>query len=201
MMRKLSQAILVAVLHLLLSGGGFFTPVLVVDSFSMQMMAGKKRRGSLQRIVRETENSSGGTSSVPNQGKGQEITGVTLPAQNKLKGWEFGEKQRMVCANVKDQFYAIQGDCPRCGFDLWKGTLITEQDDPKNVISLPSVACPTCATTYSLSTGKHGPTYSKTSSFLTGLAQTATIDSADQDAKAFRILRDPQDGRVYCRER
>ena len=43
-----------------------------------------------------------------NRGRGQEITGVTLPAEGRLKGWEFGQGVRMACANVNGQFFALQ---------------------------------------------------------------------------------------------
>lgn len=135
-----------------------------------------------------------------NVGLGQEITGVTLPADGTIKGWEFGQGVRLVCANVDDTFYALQGQCPRCGFDLYKGDLIAE--DNAGWEDLPRVACPTCATTYSLQTGVHGPPIKRSgiSNWVSGLAKTATQGDEYKDAKAFAITRD-QDGRVYLREK
>jgi len=105
----------------------------------------------------------------------------------------------MVCANVNDRLYALEGPCPRCSFDLWKGDLII--DDP-GFDDLPRIACPTCATTYAMTTGKKGPALKRTglAGFVGSLAKTATVDASSNDAKAYIITRD-EDGRVYCRER
>ena len=134
-----------------------------------------------------------------NQGKGQEITGVTLPADGTIKGWEFGDKVTMACANVGGTFYAVQGDCPRCAFDLWKGDLIA--DDPAWE-ELPRVACPTCATTYSMVTGKYGPQLKRTGlqGFVGNLAKTATQGDRPRNVQAFQISQD-EDGRVFCRQK
>ena len=168
-----------------------------VESFSIVLMAKRGRKGNLKKML----DSDPGTSNpnALNQGKGQEITGVTLPAEGKIKGWEFGQNVRMACANVNGRFYAVQGTCPRCGFDLWKGDLIA--DDP-GWDDLPRVACPTCATTFSLTSGKHGPPLKRTGlqAFVGNLAKTATQTDSIKDAKAFQITRD-EDGRVFCRER
>eukprot|EP00548_Thalassiothrix_antarctica_P012405 CAMPEP_0194156664 /NCGR_PEP_ID=MMETSP0152-20130528/69139_1 /TAXON_ID=1049557 /ORGANISM="Thalassiothrix antarctica, Strain L6-D1" /LENGTH=165 /DNA_ID=CAMNT_0038864519 /DNA_START=155 /DNA_END=652 /DNA_ORIENTATION=- len=133
-----------------------------------------------------------------NDGIGQEITGVSLPTEGKIKGWEFGGGVRMVCSNVGGQFYAIQGNCPRCAFDLWKGDLICNDPGWDN---LPRVACPTCATTYGLRDGKHGPPLKRKglSAFIGSLTKTATQMDSVKDAKAFKITRDDE-GKIYCRE-
>jgi nitrite reductase/ring-hydroxylating ferredoxin subunit len=159
------------------------------------MGSGKRGKGDLKRAL--DPNSKNPAMS----NKGQEITGVTLPAVNSLRGWEFGEGVNMVCANVGGKYLAVQGNCPRCAFDLWRGDLIT--DDPAFKKDLPIIACPTCATTYSLVTGKHGPPLKRTGlqAFTTNLAKTATNTDAYADAKAFQITRDDEDGRVFCRER
>jgi nitrite reductase/ring-hydroxylating ferredoxin subunit len=105
----------------------------------------------------------------------------------------------MVCANVNGKLYALQGDCLRCAFDLWKGDLIA--DDPA-WDDLPRLACPTCATTFSLKTGLRGPPIKRSglAGFVGGLAKTATQNYEMKDAKAFIITRE-EDGRVYCKER
>ena len=128
--------------------------------------------------------------------------------QGTIKGWEFGNKVKLACCRVDDPqqlqqqqalYYAIQGDCPRCGFDLWRGTLLV--DDPAWE-DLPRVACPTCATTYSWRTGQAGPPLRRTNNGLqglvTGLAQRATSTDADKNAKVYRISCD-DDGRVFCK--
>mmetsp|Transcript_37410 Transcript_37410/g.78375 ORF Transcript_37410/g.78375 Transcript_37410/m.78375 type:complete len:159 (-) Transcript_37410:242-718(-) len=145
----------------------------------------KKRGGSVQRI---------------NGGRGQEITGVTLPEKGKIRGWAFGEDRTICSANVDGKYYAVDGVCPRCGFDLYKGKLLDDKDvwGPE-----PVVACPTCSTTYSLKTGKFGPEYKNTG--LTGWvntwAQTATAYNAAKDVPAYVITRDGETGQVFCRER
>jgi len=117
----------------------------------------------------------------------------------KVKGWEFGGGQRIACANIDGNLYAIQGDCPRCAFDLYKGDSVTDEafDD------LPRLACPTCATTFSLRTGKHGPALKRTglAGFVGRLAKTATISEASADAKAYIITREEDAGRVFMKER
>ena len=35
------------------------------------------------------------------------------PILGNVKGWEFGEGFRMVCANVDEKLYALEGQCPR----------------------------------------------------------------------------------------
>ena len=74
-------------------------------------------------------------------------------------------------------------------------------DDP-GWDDLPRIACPTCATTYGMVTGKKGPPLKRTglAGFVGNLAKTATVDASSKDAKAYIITRD-DDGRVYCRER
>lgn len=169
-----------------------------VNSFSLLLMA-KRGKGSLKKALEGASSVSKKKEGAPNQGKGQEITGVTLPAEGKIKGWEFGDKVTMACANVGSRFYAVQGDCPRCAFDLWKGDLIV--NDPAWE-ELPRVACPTCATTYSMVTGRYGPPLKRTglAGFVGTLAKTATQGTRPQNIKAFAITQD-EDGRVYCRER
>ena len=165
-------------------------------------MMARRGKGGLKRSLEGVSNkrASGGSGAAAlNQGKGQEITGVTLPLPNKIKGWEFGGGSRLACANVEGQFYAVQGDCPRCAFDLWKGDLII--DDP-GFEGKPLVACPTCSTTYSLKTGKYGPPLKRTGlqAFVGNLAKTATEGDAYKSAKAFAITVNEDDGRVFCRE-
>jgi len=122
-----------------------------------------------------------------------------LETEGNVKGWEFGAGQRIACANVDGNLYAIQGDCPRCAFDLYKGDIVTDEAFG----DLPRLACPTCATTFSLKTGKHGPALKRSglAGFVGGLAKTATINEASADAKAFVITRDQESGRVYMKER
>ena len=78
-------------------------------SFSIVFMAKRGKKGGLQRTLNDDESGKTPKSSRSfNQGRGQEITGVTLPADGRIKGWEFGEGVRMVCANVNGKFYALQ---------------------------------------------------------------------------------------------
>lgn len=106
------------------------------------------------------------------------------------------------------RYYAIQGECPRCAFDLWKGDLISDDDEAwgggggssSSGSDRPRVACPTCATTYSMRTGTYGPPLKRTGlqALVSGLAKTATANDAVKNAKAFLITVD-NDGRVYFR--
>lgn len=123
---------------------------------SLVMMGARRGKGSLKNKIDGNGASSPNSKTIKslNAGKGQEITGVSLPDVNTIKGWQFGQGVQMACANVDGKFYAVQGTCPRCAFDLFKGDLIF--DDPA-WDELPRVACPTCSTSFSLRTGKHGP--------------------------------------------
>lgn len=133
-----------------------------------------------------------------NQGRGQEITGVTLPAEGRVKGWEFGDGVRMAAVNVGGRFFALQGECPRCGFELYKGDVVA--NDPG--FDGDCLACPTCSTTYRLATGKAGPPLARRglAAFVGNLAKTATAKDANRDARAFVITRDDETGQVFCRE-
>lgn len=175
-------------------------------AFSLVMMGSRRGKGVLKKSL--DPKSSGDKWVAPqskspmnslNNGRGQEITGVTLPAEGTMKGWEFGNQVRMACANVGGTFYALQGSCPRCAFDLWKGDLLTDDTVWEDC---PRVACPTCATTFSFRTGKKGPPLKRTglAGFVGGLAKTATQMDEYKDTKAFIITRD-EDGRVYAKER
>lgn len=105
----------------------------------------------------------------------------------------------MACARVRGRYYAVEGTCPRCAFDLYKGTLLADEDvwgpDPR-------VACPTCSVTYSLRTGEFGPEYKAKglAGFVNTWAKTATIGNESKPAPAFVVSTDEDDGRVYCRE-
>jgi len=87
-----------------------------VECFSVTFVARRGKGGLKQNLEDKPSKSNNPASSVRslNQGKGQEITGVTLPAPGNMKGWEFGEGFRMVCANVDEKLYALEGQCPRC---------------------------------------------------------------------------------------
>jgi nitrite reductase/ring-hydroxylating ferredoxin subunit len=108
----------------------------------------------------------------------------------------------LVCGNVNGTYYALQGECPRCGFDLYRGDLLSdERDIDAGWEDLPRVACPTCATTYSMKTGIHGPPIQRTGlqGFVTGLAKQSTSTSANKNAKVYTITVDDTDGTIYCR--
>ena len=79
------------------------------SGFSVLFLA-KRGKGGLKRVLNEedTATTTPKSSRSFNQGRGQEITGVTLPADGRIKGWEFGEGVRMACANVGGKFYALQ---------------------------------------------------------------------------------------------
>lgn len=169
----------------------------------MVLMGRRKGAGNLKRsldlIPESDKKMSSSNIKRMNQGRGQEITGVTLPSEGKVKGWEFGKDQQIACANVDGKYYAIQGKCPRCSFDLFKGDLVTDQAFGKDI---PRLACPTCATTYSLRTGAYGPALKRTglAAFVGGLTKTATINESAENAKCFVITRDFENGTVFCRD-
>ena len=147
----------------------------------------------------------------------------------KIKGWSFGADKTIACANVDGRYYAVDGTCPRCAFDLFKGKLLLDKDvwgpDPTVVstvsyfvffslciISNPiyntlstwvQKACPTCGVTYSMKTGKFGTEYKATglAGFVNTWAKTATVNNASKDVPAYIITRDDETGKVYCRDR
>lgn len=193
------------------------TAVVVVSAYgcsSLVMMGSRRstKRSDLKKKIFEdeflpssrTESNTNNNSNLKslNQGKGQEILGVTLPSVDKeIKGWVVGENnQKVACANVNGRYYAVQGECPRCAFDLYRGKVVDvgRSNDPH-------VGCPTCGATFSLKTGKRGPvvTTNDSTGFLTGfvnkLAKSATIANASKDAKAYVITVDSQK-KIYCKE-
>ena len=66
---------------------------------------------------------------------------------------------------------------------------------------LPRVACPTCASTFGLRSGKQGDAIKRTGlqGFVTGLTKSATMSDAFKPAKLYQITVDEETGRVYCR--
>lgn len=173
-----------------------------VSSFTLSMMGARRGKGrgmNIDGVSSKTPKTEKQKVAALNNGRGQEITGVTMPAENKVKGWEFGAGARIACANVDGEYYAVQGDCPRCAFDLYKGDIINDD----SFEDLPRIACPTCSTTYSLKTGVKGPPLKRTglAGFVTGLAKTATQRDEFRDVKAFVITREEETGRVFMREK
>ena len=200
------------------------------------MMGARRGKGGLKQNLEGTNAFSSKGVNALNGGKGQEITGVTLPAEGALlplclvrtkahmrvyslclecnlvfltftipgptagtiKGWEFGGGVQVACANVGGELFAVQGDCPRCAFDLFKGDLIT---DPVAWDDVPRVACPTCSMTYGFRTGKQGPPLKRAglSAFVGTLAMSATKGEESKKARVFKISRG-DDGRVFCRD-
>lgn len=92
-----------------------------------------------------------------------------------------------------------KGECPRCGFDLWKGDLVV--NDPG--FAQDCLACPTCATTYTLQSGQAGPPLKRQglAALVGNLAKTATADQAERNAKAFAVTRDQETSQVFLREK
>ena len=80
-------------------------------AFVVLMVKRGRRKGG--DALRRTIDGETGVSNSNNKGRGQEITGVTLPQAGEIKGWEFGERKTLACANVNERFFGIQGDCPR----------------------------------------------------------------------------------------
>ena len=117
-----------------------------------------------------------------------------------IRGWAFGNDRTVCAANVDGRFFAIDGACPRCAFDLYRGKLLVDEEvwGPE-----PRVACPTCGVTYGLKTGKAGPEYKNKglAGFVNTWAKTATVSSEAKDATAFVITTDEDTGKVFCRER
>lgn len=164
------------------------------SAFTLTMMGSRRGKGGNLRRSLDDTNRRG----VKIDPRGQEITGVTLPEEGKIKGWAFGQDKTIACAKVNSSYYAVDGRCPRCGFDLFKGKLLSDEDvwGPD-----PAVACPTCSTTYSMRTGKYGPEYKATglAGFVNGWAQTATLTNAYANVPAYAITKD--DDKVFCKEK
>jgi nitrite reductase/ring-hydroxylating ferredoxin subunit len=174
------------------------------ECFHLVMMGARRGKGSLENVLKGRSSSTKKSRGIPNQGRGQEITGVTLPENRSIKGWEFGNSTRLAATSVDGRYYALQGECPRCGFDLWKGDLITSEDAGFINHEPPLVACPTCSSTFSFRSGKFGPVYQRQGlrAFVGNLAKAATSGEAGANAKAFIVTKDDEDGgRVFLRER
>lgn len=166
-------------------------------AFTLTMMGSRRgKAGNLKRSL-DGDYRRAGIKGI-NRGRGQEITGVTLPEKGKIRGWAFGEDKTICCANVDGKYLAVDGACPRCGFDLYKGKLLNDEDvwGPE-----PRVTCPTCSTTYSLTTGIVGPEYKNKglTRWVNTWAQTATVNNALKNVQAYVITEET--GQVFCRER
>lgn len=164
-------------------------------------MGNRRGKGNLKRSLDPNnvgDKASKGVNSI-NGGRGQEITGVSLPAEGKFKGWAFGDDKTIACANVGGKFFAVEGTCPRCAFDLFKGKLLVDNDvwgeDPV-------VSCPTCAITYNLRDGTHGPELKREglAGFVGYWTKTATANQALRNVPAYIITRDMGTGQVFCKE-
>lgn len=200
MMILQSVFIVLSIISYCASGFNGVVPTRSISTSATQLMMGRRGKG----LGRALDEAAGTTNNKDikqiNGGRGQEITGVTMPENMKIKGWAFGEDQTIAAANVNGKYYAVDGACPRCAFDLYKGKLLVDKDvwGPD-----PTVACPTCSTTYSFRTGKFGPEYKQTglTGFVNTWTKTATINNASQDVRAFIITKDEDTGRVFCKER
>jgi hypothetical protein len=86
---------------------------------------------------------------------------------------------------------------------LFKGEIVTDPAFGDNPDDLPRIACPTCATTFSLRNGQHGPAIKRSglAGFVGNLAKSATISDASADAKAFRLTIERESGRVFLLEK
>jgi nitrite reductase/ring-hydroxylating ferredoxin subunit len=102
------------------------------------------------------------------------VDGVSIPEVGNMKAWQLpiaGADRRFVCARPKaDRVYLVDGECTRCAFDLWRGTM-TAGDSPK-------VACPVCRETFSLLDGEPMGVAEKGGfeGWVGGLARTATTN-------------------------
>jgi nitrite reductase/ring-hydroxylating ferredoxin subunit len=198
-MEKYCQATMRSVTLLLILVVTSWISITSVDAFVVLMVKRGRRKGG--DTLRRTLDGETSANNNNNNGRGQEITGVTLPKAGELKGWEFGERKRLACANVGGKFYGIQGACPRCAFDLWQGDIIdTSMGNDAGFEDLPRIACPTCSTTYSLISGKFGPPLKRKglAGFVGNLAKQATRGDKPMNAEVYQISRDDTDGRVFC---
>ena len=78
------------------------------QSFNLVLMGARRGKGGLKQNLEDKAGKKKKGAASLNQGKGQEITGVTLPAEGNIKGWEFGNDVRLACANVNGKFYGLQ---------------------------------------------------------------------------------------------
>jgi nitrite reductase/ring-hydroxylating ferredoxin subunit len=88
-------------------------------------------------------------------------------------------------------YFGISASCPRCSFDLYRGTLNPSCDPAL-------VTCPTCKTPYNVLNGR--PMEPEKMGGVAGLARTATMGKAGAKADVYAITVD-KEGKVYLRER
>ncbi|GMI47131.1 hypothetical protein TrCOL_g5307 [Triparma columacea] len=152
--------------------------------------------GTRRRQQRITEVAEGGNKSTPNGGRGVEVTGVTLPNEDKpLKGWQItvpnSSADTLTVVYANRSYFGLSAACPRCAFDLYRGTLNSSCDPA-------TVTCPTCATPYNVLNGQ--PLDAVKKGGIAGLARTATQGNAGAKAEVYAITVDKQ-GKVFLRER
>ena len=113
------------------------------------------------------------------------VTNVSLPTTpNTIKGWDLGT-MKVAVANVEGAYHSVTGICPRCSFEVYKGTLILTAEEPM-------VACSLCQTRYNLINGKNCGIYkppNKFTNWVGDLTRTATNDkSSSVGVDAFSIV-------------
>ncbi|GMI22025.1 hypothetical protein TeGR_g8490 [Tetraparma gracilis] len=143
--------------------------------------------------------SSRAPSPQPPGGPGLKVSGVTLPTAAKpLAGWLLPaapfatpptptRKIAVALPPGSSSFFGLSASCPRCGFDLYKGELLSS-----------TLGCPTCKTRFSLADGE--PQGEGPGDFVSRLARTATMDRASKRAEVYAVTVD-ESGDVFVKER
>jgi nitrite reductase/ring-hydroxylating ferredoxin subunit len=145
---------------------------------------GARRKGSLDKLMEDAESEPSGI----NSGFWTRVSGVSLPPEGAKKAWELeldGNKVTVAAFRIDSTLYALGNECPRCAFDLWRGTLIRGQPgsgSSRGQKGEPKISCPLCGTTYDLATGQAGEPMKRSgiSGWVGGLTLGATSEA---DAK------------------
>jgi len=180
----------------------FITGVLSFVPYQLPLRHGTALAG-IRRSSRKSKTAPEASSSSPyaalNKGLGLKISGVTLPTkETQIVGWILPtEPEQCIAAFYRGagRYTGLQANCPRCGFNLYQGTLVT----PFAAVGdfEPAISCPTCKTNYLLSNGNLAGK-SKTN-WVANLARSTTADKSQATAESWSIVVD--EGEVYAKPR
>ncbi|CAM9101268.1 unnamed protein product [Phaeothamnion confervicola] len=167
----------------------------------------RKGQGKLREVL---EDAGGGLSSK----RWTRISGgISLPANDgDLKAWELdlsggpgGKKEPVKIAAIRHagSYHAMDAMCSKCGWELWRGEVVTTGGDSAADVesaaaAAASVACPLCGTTYGLMDGRVGAPVKRAglAGWVGGLARQATVQEAATPARIYplRVLPPDYDG-------
>lgn len=119
------------------------------------------------------------------------VDGVSIPDAGKIKAWELnlGDKpKKFACVRPsQEQIFLVDGECTKCGFDLWQGECVP--GDVEGAKGISRVTCPTCFQMYDLANGDPLGIQQKDgfAGWVGGLARSANANKEAKPIKSYPI--------------